>query len=172
MKEKNSELLKQAWKEAPPPSVLPGEWETIWSRLVGSPNRLPVSRSPRRWLQAAAFAVVFLAGVGFGLWGGWLVRPAVGPSSSSVEQPTILEGGSQIPGKGTATLAALSSTSIPEGIDIEMLGLRDVRMEAVEEPGQEGRRYRMTAFTPRGIKIVWNYPADEPETHSLNGGQS
>ncbi len=172
MNKNREDIVKQAWKQAPPPPVSAQEWEAVWDRVVGT-LPLPSAPRPRRaWLPALGYAVVFLAGVGVGVWGAFLAGPAVGPSPSSVEQPAVIEGDKGMSDRGGPALATLSGPSVSEGIDIEMLGLQDVKVETVEGATPGIKQYRMTAVTPRGVKVVWNYPAEEPETSSSNGGQS
>jgi hypothetical protein len=157
MNQERRDPIRQAWDETPPPEICPEEWDRVWDDMVCSlrQGRAAVPRPSRfRWL---AYAATFLLGVGIGAAGARF--PVSRDASLPADVPPF-----------TATQPS-ESAEAPQPEGVELWGLRDVKVKALD-PSEEGtRRYRLEGETARGIKVVYVYPAEVPVKPSQRGDQ-
>jgi len=160
MKGQDEKFLKETFQNSAPPAVSPGEWEAVWSDVAASHPR---TRKPRlRLAGALAFAATFFFGVGFGLWASVQFKPSSPPPSPGASAPAAESDRSS--DEVQPTLA-----SQEDGMDL--FGLKNVQIETLGPSVMGLKRYRLTAQTPRGIPVVWNYYGGQP-TLTSEGGRS
>lgn len=168
MNRHEEDLISQWMNRAHPPEVAPGEWNSIYRGILLNAARSAESRTHRplallRWAVAAAF----VAGVGLGLL---LSRSPVSSSLQPLEKGSVDRTNlpiEELPIVPLPEFEPVLAASQPEGPD--MFGLKNVRIEA-QSPIIMGARYcQISAETPRGIKVVWNYVAQEDRDIDLGG---
>ncbi len=168
MNRHEDDTISQWMNRTHPPEVAPEEWDSIYRGILLSAARAGERKHRRsstvlRWAVAASF----LVGVALGILLSRAPASSVQPvdNKGTVDRTSLpWEGSSIVP---TGDFEPMMASSEPEGVD--MFGLKNVRIES-QSPEIMGARFcQMSGETPRGVKVVWNYIAQENQDINIGG---
>lgn len=162
--DRDQDRIRKGFKNLEPPDVAPAEWEKVWSGIARR-SALPLIAGGRsvvwkRW----AFAAVFLIGLAVGFYIGRTRDVHRSPVQTVDERGIPVDARQPVP-----TLTGLEPESSPEGMDL--FGLRNVKVERFDSGDSDGLQYQVSGYTPRGLRVVWNYPLSQVEGENILGGQ-
>lgn len=164
MKKDKHDPLKKLWDDSPVPDIAEKEWEEVWS---GIHRRLKVPRTTSTrpgWLQGLSYAAVLIIGIFIGLYG-QNMTPQDMPEAHAPGINTEIPDPKATDPEGTSGGVLPVEVKSDEGI--AFLGLKDVDIQTTGQTEEGLKEYRLTAYTPRGVKIVWDYSDLKPLENNL-----
>ena len=145
-----NDKIKEAFRNTEPPLVQNHEWENIWQNTVYSLAKSKVQPVKKNILrQGFAYAAIFILGIGIGILGSRFSSTSDTNSiNNDISKPVNIE-----------QSVKEDNTPVVKSKGFEFCGLENVEIEPITKPESNTLEYRLTANTPRGIKVVMDYPA-------------